>query len=93
MEDMPRCQWDQFVWEKVVVKKHQFIAWLAMQKKLKTKDKVRRYMQHLDLNCQLCEDQIEDHDHLFFKCIFRSVGSKFTLWLELESNTLTLQNQ
>lgn len=40
MDDRPRCSWDHFIWEKLAVKKHQFIAWLAILEKAQDKRQV-----------------------------------------------------
>ena len=65
------------VWGKGCIPKLAFTLWLAVQGKLMTKDRLRKWgMQNVDLTCVLCGG-IESVDHLFFACTFaKSVWQK-----------------
>nr|XP_043630559.1 uncharacterized protein LOC122601889 [Erigeron canadensis] len=61
--------WYHLVWFNHCIPKHSFLLWLAIMKKLKTQDKIRRWdLQQTLLLCPLCELQSYSHSHLFFEC-------------------------
>ncbi|XP_074267106.1 uncharacterized protein LOC141590410 [Silene latifolia] len=50
--------------------KHQFISWLFVQDRLLTIDRLHRLFQCSDTACVLCGVEDENHEHLFFLCIY-----------------------
>ncbi|XP_071694714.1 uncharacterized protein [Rutidosis leptorrhynchoides] len=70
----PQVRWYHVIWFSKCIPRHAFIAWLLMNEKLKTHDKMRAW----DLNgsnngplvCSLCKLQQDSHDHLFFECMY-----------------------
>ena len=71
-----RVTWYKLLWYPLAIPKCSFILWLAIRGRLGTLDRL-----HLTPNihtCFLCNNQGENHDHLFFKCPF----SKF-IWERL----------
>ncbi|XP_050207291.1 uncharacterized protein LOC126656730 [Mercurialis annua] len=50
------------------IPKHSFIAWLAIKKSLKTRDKLKRWGCIDNENCVFCNNAPESVEHLFFEC-------------------------
>ena len=48
--------------------KHSFIMWLAMQNRLLTKERARKFMSLADYKCVICETKDENIAHLFCAC-------------------------
>ncbi|KAM6589879.1 hypothetical protein CsatA_012484 [Cannabis sativa] len=66
-----RVTWSNEVWGRFNTPKHSFIEWLAVQKRLRTKDRLQRFQMLIDPSCSLCTQLLpETHDHLFFRCPF-----------------------
>ena len=63
-----RLQWSSQVWNRWNYPKHSFILWLAWQNRLTTKGRLMKYCTIADVNCIFCLKQVEDIDHLFFRC-------------------------
>ena len=59
-------EWHDLVWFKGRIPKASFCLWLAVRERLYTQD--RWFTQDLDMKCLLCNNNEEDHQHLFFKC-------------------------
>jgi hypothetical protein len=56
--------WERVVWEKWSLPKHCFILWLAVQRKLRTRDRLPFLPS--DPLCVFCQHEEESHGHLFF---------------------------
>ncbi|GJS23759.1 tetratricopeptide-like helical domain-containing protein, partial [Tanacetum coccineum] len=69
-EVRPKVPWYKMVWFSQNIPCHAFISWLAINKKLKTQDKVARWQNIDDLKCSLCNLVQDNHSHLFFNCEF-----------------------
>ena len=65
-----QLDWTKLAWFSNNIPKLAFCLWLAIQQRLGTKD--RGYNTDLNLNCILCNHQLEDHAHLFFDCAISS---------------------
>ncbi|GKE95401.1 reverse transcriptase domain, reverse transcriptase zinc-binding domain protein, partial [Tanacetum coccineum] len=62
----------RIVWFTVAIPRHAFHIWLLMCLKLKTQDKLRQWdvgeSVYLNLlQCPLCKDVPDSHEHLFFE--------------------------
>ncbi|XP_070011177.1 uncharacterized protein LOC142162437 [Nicotiana tabacum] len=55
-----------------------FIVYIAIQSRLYTKDRLMKWGSITSAECVLCEENDEDHEHLFFKCKFSA-----TIWERL----------
>ncbi|XP_059288237.1 uncharacterized protein LOC132041551 [Lycium ferocissimum] len=65
----PKVPWKQLELLKGLVPKHQFILWLAIQRRLATVDRLQKWGIQVAKECVLYEtDAVETLDHLFFKC-------------------------
>ncbi|XP_021716731.1 uncharacterized protein LOC110684601 [Chenopodium quinoa] len=60
------------IWERAAQPKQQFIAWLAIQHRLKTRDRLHNQWDISDKKCLLCDVCDENHSHLFFECFYSS---------------------
>ena len=52
------------------VPKHVIIAWMAIQNKLPSKDRLASWVMEVELECVLCHHELESRNHLFFGCKF-----------------------
>nr|GEX07717.1 hypothetical protein [Tanacetum cinerariifolium] len=73
-EDLSCCynavKWKNLVWFSQNIPKHAFILWMAILNKMTTQDKVRTWGSTDVMRCPLCCNDMDSHDHLFFKCQF-----------------------
>lgn len=49
------------------------MTWLALLRRLPTKDRLRRWGMNVPAECVLCSNGLESHHHLFFECEFSSI--------------------
>lgn len=66
----PVVPWHKGVWFAYAIPKHSFCAWLAVQGKLSTGDRMMKWNGNVSGNCVLCANNIETRDHLFFSCSY-----------------------
>lgn len=64
----PTVFWHKTVWFKEHIPRNAFMAWLALLRRLPTKDRLRRWGLNVAEVCVLCNTGIETHHHLFFEC-------------------------
>ncbi|XP_050207652.1 uncharacterized protein LOC126657072 [Mercurialis annua] len=64
----PKVPWWKIIWGSGCIPKHSFIAWLAIKKSLKTRDKLKRWGCIDNENCVFCNNAPESVEHLFFEC-------------------------
>lgn len=70
------------VWSSPNTRKHSFILWLTVLRRLRTVDRVD--FLEVDKACVLCKALLETHDHLFFACTFPSeIWTMVRNWLSL----------
>ena len=62
--------WHKTIWFKEHILHNAFISWLALRRRLPTKDRLRRWRLNVSGTCVLCNLEIETHRHLFFECFF-----------------------
>ena len=62
--------WRKLVWFTNAIPKHSFIGWLTIRNRLVTKDRLLQWGLGVDPMCLFCRQNLEDRDHLFFKCPF-----------------------
>ncbi|KAH0722958.1 hypothetical protein KY289_006002 [Solanum tuberosum] len=60
--------WWRDTWNKMNVPRHSFICWLAMHRRLLTRDRLARMGVCQETECLLCGCKPENIDHLFFEC-------------------------
>jgi exonuclease III len=66
-------RWRKVVWESWSMPRYNFILWLAVLGRLRTRD--RLHFLQTDSSCVFCQVDEESHNHLFFGCNWTS-----TLW-------------
>ncbi|XP_019058995.1 PREDICTED: uncharacterized protein LOC109117009 [Tarenaya hassleriana] len=62
--------WHKSVWFTGSVPKHAFISWLAVKKRLPTRDRLLSWGLNTPPDCLLCGSEIETTHHIFFGCDF-----------------------
>ena len=67
-DDGNGVNWKNLVWYSHSIPKHAFILWLAVKQKLCTQDKLQKWYPNRQFECSLCKNEMDTHDHLFFKC-------------------------
>ncbi|XP_010677317.1 uncharacterized protein LOC104892988 [Beta vulgaris subsp. vulgaris] len=70
MEGKPNVQWGKAILNRMSLPKHKFIAWIGIQARLKTKDKLYKFNISPDDRCCLCGVETGSHAHLFFNCVY-----------------------
>lgn len=76
----PPVYWNRVVWFKEHIPRNSFMSWLALLRRLPTKDRLRRWGINVPEVCVLCSAETENHHHLFFECEFSS-----SIWLPFAS--------
>ncbi|KAL9677362.1 hypothetical protein QQ045_005591 [Rhodiola kirilowii] len=65
--DIQEKLWAELVWADLSPPKHNFCAWLAIQNKIQTRDRLV-LEGDIDRRCCWCRHHPESHEHIFFKC-------------------------
>ncbi|XP_062076415.1 uncharacterized protein LOC133781446 [Humulus lupulus] len=77
-----KVEYAHTVWHKLIVPKHRFIFWQAINSQLLTRDHLGKIMPIPSSCCPVCEIDDETHSHLFMECIFtRKVFGEIENWL------------
>ncbi|GKC18404.1 hypothetical protein Tco_1020554, partial [Tanacetum coccineum] len=66
-------KWCDVVWFSKCIPRHALHLWLVIKRCLKTQDRLRIWDMHgsnSTIICPLCKLQSDNHEHLFFECIF-----------------------
>jgi len=83
--------WEKTVWEQWSLPRCNFILWLAMLGKLRTRDRLRFI--HTDTFCTFCRQAEESYEHLFFGCTWTSsLWNKAKVWLKINRRMSTLKS-
>ncbi|KAM6569105.1 hypothetical protein CsatB_017090 [Cannabis sativa] len=84
--------WSKQVWSRLNIPKHSFLIWLAVQDRLKTRERLFRFNVAAEATCILCNDLNENTSHLFFDCKFsQSCLSQIKVWLNWRVVSVSLQ--
>lgn len=68
--------WSRWVWCRGSIPKHSFMSWLAIQDRLKTRDRLSRFGIGKETSCVLCLTKEESCEHLFFECEYSQICLK-----------------
>ncbi|CAG7907616.1 unnamed protein product [Brassica rapa] len=79
----PTVFWHKVIWFKENIPRNTFMAWMALLRRLPTKDRLRRWGMNVAGECVMCSSALETHHHLFFECSYSS-----SLWLGFASQIL-----
>ncbi|XP_021836221.2 uncharacterized protein [Spinacia oleracea] len=78
----PKVNWHSYVWNRFTLPKHIITLWLALQDRLKTRDRLHTYGVINDDQCALCGLSTETCTHLFFSCHYSKECCSLVLqWL------------
>ena len=72
----PTVFWSKAIWFKENIPRNSFLAWIALLRRLPTKDRLLLWGLNVSGGCVLCSSGLETHHHLFFECEYSS-----SLWL------------
>ncbi|GJX76035.1 putative reverse transcriptase domain-containing protein, partial [Tanacetum coccineum] len=64
----PLVPWFKVVWYSQNIPRHALMLWLAIHQKLKTQNRIERWMGVEYLKCSLCGKFQDSHSRLFFEC-------------------------
>ncbi|KAL2922721.1 LINE-1 retrotransposable element ORF2 protein [Bienertia sinuspersici] len=79
-----QVHWSRNVWDRWSIPKHSFCSWLAIQNRLKTKERLMQHGVLQDDICSLCGGGAETINHLYFECQYtKRVLELVTSWLGL----------
>ncbi|XP_074283036.1 uncharacterized protein LOC141607585 [Silene latifolia] len=74
--------WVPVVWNRLNVPKHSFIAWVYVEQRLLTKDRLCKFGMAVPTECDMCMVHPETHAHLFFECSYsRACLDRVNEWL------------
>lgn len=66
-----------------------FILYLEIQRRLYTKDRLKKWGVHTNLVCSLCNVKPETHYHLFFNCsVTKGMWQLILKWLAITRNNM-----
>ena len=68
----PTVYWHKVVWFKEYIPRNSFMAWLALLRRMPTRDRLRRWGMYVHSVCVLCSTSSETHHHFFFECEYSS---------------------
>nr|GEU57500.1 hypothetical protein [Tanacetum cinerariifolium] len=78
-------KWHKIIWFSQNIPEHSFILWMAVQNKLITQDKIKKWGSFDMMACPLCRKDMDSHHHLFFQCEYAaSCNVIMLLWLQDE---------
>lgn len=81
--------WAHIVWHKKFIPYHTIILWLALEKRINTRDKLLRFGVITNSTCVLYNNGEEDINHLFFYCEYSAY-----IWGNiLEINNMSYRDQ
>uniref|UniRef100_M1D352 Orf147a protein n=1 Tax=Solanum tuberosum TaxID=4113 RepID=M1D352_SOLTU len=79
--DREKVEWRKLIWSNYGAPKWLFILYLALNRRLSTKDRMAKWGVTSNLTCPLCQVEDEDIDHLFFACMFTAgIWKKLLAW-------------
>ncbi|GJY23650.1 reverse transcriptase domain, reverse transcriptase zinc-binding domain protein [Tanacetum coccineum] len=72
--------WCDSIWFSNCTPKHSFIFWMAVQGRLSTQDRLKKWYPEKQLTCPLCEKCPDSLNHIFFECCYA-----IQVWKELKN--------
>lgn len=66
----PKVIWYNHVWFSQCVPRYSFIHWMAIKGRLKTQDRISRWLNIQDMYCPFCKQCKDSNSHLFFQLCF-----------------------
>lgn len=85
-DNYPKVIWVNHVWFTQCVPRHSFILWMAVKGRLKTQDRISRWLNIQDMSCPFCNGCKDSHSHLFFSCNFaRRLWERLKIMAKLDN--------
>ena len=82
MRDNRPVTWSRYVWNMYSLPKHRMIMWLAIQDRLKIRQRLKLLNVCVDEQCLICQQHPETIKHLLFECKFSELCISVVLqWL------------
>ncbi|XP_021742000.1 uncharacterized protein LOC110708221 [Chenopodium quinoa] len=90
--DLSAVSWTKWIWNKVNIPKHSFIAWLAVHDRLRLRDRLCRLGICNEEACLLCGSEPETLQHLFFKCRYsKACMVNICTWIGIRFRTCNIE--
>ncbi|GKC78298.1 RNA-directed DNA polymerase, eukaryota, reverse transcriptase zinc-binding domain protein [Tanacetum coccineum] len=88
-ENNDEVKWWKVLWFSQCIPKHAFILWMAINEKLLTQDRMKKWGSYDMMVCSLCHKEDGSHNHLFFQCTYsKSIWEKFRSILRISRNSV-----
>ena len=89
-----KVPWFRILWGQMHIPRHSFICWLAMKKRLATKNRLLKWRLVNDASCCFCGYNEESLNHLFFDCCFTTdVWKKVLFACQINRNPLSFNRE
>lgn len=81
---------EKLIMMKGIIPRHQFILWLALQRKMSTVDRVIKWGIGVQIDCVLCRFQVEENfDNLFFQYPYSMhMWDRLLKWIGVTRNVM-----
>ncbi|KAL6552332.1 hypothetical protein OROHE_007696 [Orobanche hederae] len=90
----PKVDWKELVLNNCATPKARFILWLALRKRLATKDRIQRFCTGINDTCIICQDVPETVEHLFFSCpIIKTAWEDLLSWLGMHHQVISWSSE
>ena len=77
-----KVDWYKGIWFPCNTPRYSFMAWIAVQNRLPTGDRILTWNMSVTTTCSLCPEPLETRNHLFYKCKYsEEVWKNLTLKL------------
>ncbi|KAL2930019.1 LINE-1 retrotransposable element ORF2 protein [Bienertia sinuspersici] len=84
--------WSENVWSRFNIPKYRFCAWLAIQNRLPTAERLVKRGSQVDIICPLCSTEEENSQHLFFGWSYsKGILDELKQWMRLTTKLTHLQ--
>ena len=68
-----KVKWSLLIWFPQSIPRHTFVLWIAVQERLMTQYKIAKSRMNEVMECTLCKQFMDSHEHLFLKCDYSSI--------------------
>ncbi|CAN1177469.1 LINE-1 reverse transcriptase homolog [Linum perenne] len=62
--------WYSLIWTGFVIPRRSITAWIILNDRVATRDKIKKWNPGIDTSCELCQNAEETRDHIFTECVF-----------------------
>ncbi|XP_050207634.1 uncharacterized protein LOC126657053 [Mercurialis annua] len=92
--DKAKVEWSSLIWSGGHIPRFSFVSWVAIRRRLLTKDKLKMWNVIQDDNCSLCRSNPETAQHLFFDCVISAdIWKRVLDWLEIRRQPYCLRRE